>query len=86
MNSTINFSVMKIHGYDLNAVACSPSVPFQFFSGGDEKVIRVFESSQVVIDGLGKICVDASGVAIESSHRSKYYHSLCFLLVSNELI
>lgn len=39
---------------------CSPVVPNLYFSGGDEKVIRVFESAQVVVDGLSKLCVDAT--------------------------
>ena len=50
---------MQVHGYDLNAVVCSPSVKNLLFSGGDEKVIRIFQASQIVIDGLNNLCVGA---------------------------
>jgi elongator complex protein 2 len=52
---------MQVHGYDLTAIVCSPSAPHLYFSGGDEKVLRVFEAPQVVLSGLSKLCVDAEG-------------------------
>jgi len=44
----------QIHGYDLSCLQLAPwdSAPFTIYSGGDEKVVRIFESSIVVAEGL----------------------------------
>ena len=61
----------QIHGYDLNALVCSPSRVGEgdhvIYSAGDEKVIRVFDAPQNVLDGLHRLCVDPSGRAIAAS-------------------
>lgn len=46
----------QIHGYDLNSVVLSLAPSYQIFSGGDEKIIRVFDAPLIVIDGLEKLC------------------------------
>lgn len=46
----------QIHGYDLNSVVLSLAPSYQIFSGGDEKVIRVFDAPLIVLDGLEKLC------------------------------
>lgn len=62
--SNCYLTLTQVHGYDLTSIACSPSVPNLFFSGGDEKVIRVFEASQAVLDGLSTLCVGCEGGSI----------------------
>ena len=46
----------QIHGYDLNSIALALAPSYAIFSGGDEKIIRVFDAPLTVIDGLEKLC------------------------------
>ena len=48
------FARPQIHGYDLN---CIDTVgPYQFVSGSDEKLIRVFDEPQTTTEILQKLC------------------------------
>jgi hypothetical protein len=60
----------QIHGYDLNCLAVSPTIPHRLYSGGDEKVIRVYDATASVIEGLKSLAgieTDAS-VPVERVH------------------
>lgn len=59
----------QIHGYDIQSLAVAPSrgcgqrPTHLLYSGADEKLLRVFDSPSIVLDGLKILAgVDASGV------------------------
>lgn len=41
----------QVHGYDINCLALSPS-SLTLYSGGDEKLVRIFEAPGVVVQGI----------------------------------
>jgi elongator complex protein 2 len=45
----------QIHGYDLNCIALEPS-SHVIYTGGEEKLIRVFDAPEVVLNGLKVLC------------------------------
>ncbi|KAL6245137.1 Elongator subunit elp2 [Rhinocladiella similis] len=48
------FARPQIHGYDLNCIACTS--PYQFSSGADEKLLRVFNEPKDIASMLHKLC------------------------------
>lgn len=48
------FSRPQIHGYDLNCI--SSTTPYQFVSGADEKLLRVFNEPKEIATMLNKLC------------------------------
>jgi len=44
----------QVHGYDMSCIASLG--PFQFASGAEEKVIRVFHAPQNFFENYGRIC------------------------------
>lgn len=52
----------QIHGYDLHSIAIAPSSSsYLLYSSADEKLLRVFDAPQCVIEGLLTLCgVDRS--------------------------
>lgn len=65
----VEISRPQIHGYDLNCIAIDDH--YRLFTGGDEKVIRVFDCPQNVVDGVSKFCGSerAAKVLMEDAHR-----------------
>lgn len=61
----------QIHGYDLNCIVQSSKVSDVIYTGGEEKVIRVFEAPNIVLRGLKQLCgVDLNA---EKSQRFLYH-------------
>eukprot|EP01102_Stenamoeba_stenopodia_P015164 TRINITY_DN5143_c0_g1_i1.p1 TRINITY_DN5143_c0_g1~~TRINITY_DN5143_c0_g1_i1.p1 ORF type:complete len:843 (+),score=179.65 TRINITY_DN5143_c0_g1_i1:107-2635(+) len=57
----------QIHGHDLNCIAFLPNTCYTFFSGADEKVIRVFEATRMFLESLQNITgVDMSDILSQS--------------------
>ncbi|KIW27018.1 uncharacterized protein PV07_06799 [Cladophialophora immunda] len=48
------FSRPQIHGYDLNCIAST--TPYQFSSGADEKLLRVFNEPRDIANMLHRLC------------------------------
>lgn len=48
------FARPQIHGYDLNCIDCISD--FQFISGADEKLLRVFDEPKGVAEMLSRLC------------------------------
>ncbi|EXJ72020.1 uncharacterized protein A1O5_04523 [Cladophialophora psammophila CBS 110553] len=48
------FSRPQIHGYDLNCIAST--TPYQFSSGADEKLLRVFNEPKDIANMLHRLC------------------------------
>eukprot|EP01034_Spumella_vulgaris_P028955 gene28953-35916_t len=55
----------QIHGYDLNCVALAPA-SHVIFTGGEEKLIRVFDAPGIVLQGLKELCDIDSHVDADS--------------------
>ena len=47
----VEISRPQVHGYDINCLALSPS-SLTIYSGGDEKLVRIFEAPGVVVQGI----------------------------------
>eukprot|EP01038_Epipyxis_sp_PR26KG_P004240 gene4240-6019_t len=54
-NSWVELSRPQIHGYDLTCIAIPQNTSI-IITGGDEKLIRVFDAPQTVLIGLEKLC------------------------------
>lgn len=67
----------QIHGYDMNCIALLPD-SCVIFTGGEEKVIRVFDAPNAVLAGLEKLC----GVRVEHGGSSSRY--VCGVILNIE--
>ena len=53
----IELSRPQVHGYDINCLALSPD-SLTLYSGGDEKIVRIFEAPGIVIQGVRQLTLE----------------------------
>lgn len=70
-NNWVEIARPQIHGYDLNCVVLGDS--HFLFTGGDEKLIRVFDAPQIFFEGLIKLCHQQEFNKLEESKIYKAY-------------
>jgi elongator complex protein 2 len=64
----------QIHGYDLNCVLQSSINSFFLFTGGEEKLIRVFDAPNIVLKGLHSLCnIETLKVSCEHNRVDRAY-------------
>ena len=60
----------QVHGYDINSICLlrnnDPDLPFKLLSGGDEKVIRLFEAPYNFVKRFNQLCVGAEPLRFRS--------------------
>ena len=66
-NGYFEISRPQVHGYDINCIGClknqkEGNLPFKILSGGDEKVIRLFEAPYNFVKAYN--CLNASEKSI----------------------